>query len=47
MPDFVFAYHGGGMPETPEEGAKMIISGGMVTSNEELEKLTSDETPLT
>lgn len=22
MPDFVFAYHGGKMPETPEEGAK-------------------------
>ncbi len=24
MPDFVFAYHGGGMPETPEEGAKVM-----------------------
>ncbi|MEZ5778959.1 MAG: YciI family protein [Paracoccaceae bacterium] len=22
MPNFVFAYHGGKMPETPEEGAK-------------------------
>ena len=22
MPDFMFAYHGGKMPETPEEGAK-------------------------
>lgn len=22
MPKFVFAYHGGSMPETPEEGAK-------------------------
>lgn len=22
MPKFVFAYHGGNMPETPEEGAK-------------------------
>ena len=34
MPDFVFAYHGGGMPETPEEGAKMMAAwqawyGGM------------------
>ncbi|MEE9272781.1 MAG: DUF502 domain-containing protein [Robiginitomaculum sp.] len=26
---------------TPEEGAKMIISGGMVSSNEELEKLST------
>ncbi len=24
MPKFVFAYHGGGMPDTPEEGAKMM-----------------------
>ncbi len=24
MPKFVFAYHGGGMPETPEEGARMM-----------------------
>lgn len=24
MPDYIFAYHGGGMPETPEEGAKMM-----------------------
>ena len=23
MPNFVFAYHGGKMPETPEEGAKV------------------------
>lgn len=34
MPDFVFAYHGGGMPETPEEGAKVMAAwqewyGGM------------------
>jgi hypothetical protein len=35
MPNFVFAYHGGGkMPETPEEGAKMMAQwqewmGGM------------------
>ena len=27
MPDFVFAYHGGGMPETPEEGAKVMAAG--------------------
>lgn len=26
MPNFVFAYHGGGMPETPEEGAKVMAS---------------------
>lgn len=26
MPDFVFAYHGGGMPETPEEGAKVMAA---------------------
>lgn len=24
MPEFVFAYHGGEMPETPEEGAKLM-----------------------
>lgn len=24
MPKFLFAYHGGGMPDTPEEGAKMM-----------------------
>ncbi|MDW4549333.1 hypothetical protein R5H32_08225 [Defluviimonas sp. D31] len=24
MPKFVFAYHGGKMPETPEEGAKVM-----------------------
>ncbi len=26
MPDFVFAYHGGGMPDTPEEGAKIMAA---------------------
>ena len=26
MPDFVFAYHGGGMPDTPEEGAKVMAA---------------------
>lgn len=26
MPKFVFAYHGGGMPETPEEGARMMAA---------------------
>ena len=26
MPDFIFAYHGGGMPETPEEGAKAMAA---------------------
>lgn len=26
MPKFVFAYHGGGMPDTPEEGAKMMAA---------------------
>jgi hypothetical protein len=26
MPEFVFAYHGGGMPETPEEGAKVMAA---------------------
>jgi len=34
MPDFIFAYHGGGRPETPEEGAKVMAKwqawlGGM------------------
>jgi hypothetical protein len=34
MPDFVFAYHGGSMPDTPEEGAKIMAAwqawlGGM------------------
>jgi len=24
MPKFIFAYHGGGMPDTPEEGAKVM-----------------------
>jgi hypothetical protein len=24
MPDFIFAYHGGKMPDTPEEGAKAM-----------------------
>ncbi len=31
---------------TPEEGAKMIISGGMVSSNEEVEKLESKKGKL-
>ena len=26
MPKFVFAYHGGGMPETPEEGEKVMAA---------------------
>jgi len=26
MPKFVFAYHGGGMPDTPEEGARMMAA---------------------
>lgn len=26
MPNFVFAYHGGKMPETPEEGAKVMAA---------------------
>lgn len=26
MPKFIFAYHGGGMPETPEDGAKMMAA---------------------
>lgn len=26
MPDFMFAFHGGKMPETPEEGAKAMAA---------------------
>ena len=26
MPKFMFAYHGGGMPETPEEGERMMAA---------------------
>jgi len=26
MPNFVFAYHGGGAPENPEEGAKVMAA---------------------
>lgn len=26
MPEFMFAYHGGKMPETPEEGAKVMAA---------------------
>ncbi|MEM9435179.1 MAG: hypothetical protein AAGA12_14775 [Pseudomonadota bacterium] len=26
MPNFVFAYHGGGTPETPEEGEKVMAA---------------------
>lgn len=26
MPEFMFAYHGGKMPETPEEGAKAMAA---------------------
>lgn len=26
MPNYVFAYHGGGMPETAEEGAKVMAA---------------------
>lgn len=26
MPKFMFAYHGGGMPETPEEGEKAMAA---------------------
>ena len=34
MPNFIFAYHGGGMPETPEEGERVMAAwnawyGGM------------------
>ena len=28
MPKFVFAYHGGSMPETPEEGEKVMAAWG-------------------
>ena len=28
MAKFIFAYHGGGMPETPEEGAKVMAAWG-------------------
>lgn len=28
MPKFVFAYHGGKMPDTPEEGAKSMAAWG-------------------
>ncbi|MCF2905933.1 hypothetical protein L0666_13115 [Octadecabacter sp. CECT 8868] len=28
MPKFLFVYHGGGMPETPEEGAKAMAAWG-------------------
>ena len=26
MPKFMFVYHGGSMPETPEEGAKVMAA---------------------
>lgn len=26
MPKFIFAYHGGGMPDTPEEGEKVMAA---------------------
>jgi hypothetical protein len=26
MPKFIFAFHGGGMPETPEDGAKAMAA---------------------
>ncbi len=26
MPNFIFAYHGGNVPETPEEGAKVMAA---------------------
>lgn len=26
MPKFIFAYHGGGMPETPEEGERVMAA---------------------
>lgn len=26
MPNFIFAYHGGGAPETPEEGEKVMAA---------------------
>ncbi len=25
MPDYIFAYHGGNKPESPEDGAKMMV----------------------
>lgn len=28
MPQYVFAYHGGGMPETPEEGERVMAAWG-------------------
>lgn len=28
MPKFILAYHGGGMPETPEEGEKAMAAWG-------------------
>jgi hypothetical protein len=28
MTEYMFAFHGGGMPETPEEGAKMMAAWG-------------------
>ena len=28
MPKFMFIYHGGGRPETPEEGAKVMAAWG-------------------
>ncbi len=28
MPDFIFAYHGGGAPESPEEGEKVMAAWG-------------------
>lgn len=28
MPDFIFAYHGGTIPETPEEGEKAMAAWG-------------------
>lgn len=28
MPKFIFAYHGGGMPDTPEEGERVMAEWG-------------------
>jgi hypothetical protein len=28
MPNYIFAYHGGSMPETPEEGAELMEKWG-------------------
>jgi hypothetical protein len=28
MPNYIFAYHGGSMPESPEEGAKLMEKWG-------------------